>query len=299
MTTGVENGVGTVLISGSTGNLGTKLIAHLLGTDWCIGIVPLVQPGTELSQGSDARVRPVECELTAACGPELDEAMKGVDAVVHLAAQCPYPDATWTDAAASFDMTLKLLLAAKAAGVKRFVFASSNHVMGKYKDQPEALIEGSLTNETPPFTGTVVVDPDGKVTDATAYAAAKLMGERACQQFAEAPGSLLTTVSLRIGWCQPGENDPQSISSSGIPGEESATHDPQVEHDIKWFRNMWLSNRDFVQAVERALRADAADWPGRAVIVNAMSQNTGMPWNLAATETLIGYRPQDNSWASD
>jgi NAD dependent epimerase/dehydratase family len=66
------------------------------------------------------------------------DALAGVDAVIHLAAQNPYPDASWEDASASFDMTAKLVDTCAKASVSRLVFASSNHVMGGYKDTPVA-----------------------------------------------------------------------------------------------------------------------------------------------------------------
>ena len=42
-------------------------------------------------------------------------------------------------------MTAKLSEACAKAGVSRLVFASSNHVMGGYKDTPVALSDGGLT----------------------------------------------------------------------------------------------------------------------------------------------------------
>ena len=117
------------------------------------------------------------------------------------------------------------------------------------------------------------------------------MGERACAGMACASG--LTTVSLRIGWCQPGRNHPGTISASGIPG---AAGDPGAARDLAWFRSMWLSNRDFVDAVSSAIRADATAWPQPAIVVNAMSDNTGMPWDIVSTRELIGYAPADDVW---
>ena len=58
-----------------------------------------------------------------------------------------------------------------------------------------------------------------------------------------------------------------------------------------WFRLMWLSNRDYLQLMEKCIRAD----PGlRFAVVNGMSANTGMRWDLAHTRQLLGYEPQDD-----
>ena len=80
------------------------------------------------------------------------EALAGSDAAAHFAAQNPYRDAPWSDASASFDMIVTLLAAVSRAGLQRIVFASSNHVMGQYKDAPlaDALTPGALTTSLPP-----------------------------------------------------------------------------------------------------------------------------------------------------
>jgi hypothetical protein len=72
---------------------------------------------------------------------------------------------------------------------------------------------------------------------------------------------------------------------------------PEALRDLTWFRNMWLSNRDFLQVFTNALTADAALWPTPSLVLNAMSRNRGMPWDLGPTRHYLGYEPQDDSWA--
>ena len=43
--------------------------------------------------------------------------------------------------------------------------------------------------------------------------------------------------------------------------------------------------------MERALLADATRWPQPGIVVNGMSANTGMAWDLEAGRRLIGYAP--------
>jgi nucleoside-diphosphate-sugar epimerase len=214
------------------------------------------------------------------------DALAGVDAVIHLAAQNPYPDASWEDASASFDMTAKLVDTCAKASVSRLVFASSNHVMGGYKDTPVAPSDGGLSTDLPPLVGTRVGTSEGLI-DSTAYAAAKLMGERVVAAKAEA--GAFSAISLRIGWRQPGENIPQTISAAGAPKSGLFETDPEREHDLRWFRAMWLSNGDLIQCVLAALRAQASAWPSQAIVVNAMSANRPSPWDLSAARKLIGY----------
>ena len=281
-----------VLVAGAGGNLGGKLTAHLIDAPWCSGVVAL-----DLGFPADApapapKLHRVALDL-AVPSRALDAAMAEVDAVVHLAARNPFPDASWDDGAASFDMTLNaaeaLARGAAARGGVRFVFASSNHVMGGYKDEEPRLAPGTLTTALPPLPGTRTAP--GDVT--RAYAAAKLMGERfLAAKAAATPG--FTAVSLRIGWCQPGANHPSTMSASGIPGDV-VPDTPEAARSLAWFRSMWLSDRDFVGAVSAALTAEAADWPAPAIVVNAMSDNAGMPWDIAPTRALTGYAPRDDA----
>ncbi len=57
---------------------------------------------------------------------------------------------------------------------------------------------------------------------------------------------------------------------------------------------MWLSNRDFAHLFERAVNADASEWPAPAIVVNGMSANTGMTWSLDETRRYLGYQPLDD-----
>jgi nucleoside-diphosphate-sugar epimerase len=253
-----------VAITGANGNIGRKLIAALLAAPEIAAIHAIDRDVAGLSP-HDARLFSIQADLR---GPGLLDALAGIDAVIHLAAQNPYPDATWEDASASFDMTAKLGEACAKASVSRLVFASSNHVMGGYKDTPVALSDGGLTTDLPPLVGTLVKTSEGLI-DSTAYAAAKLMGERALTVKAET--GAFSAVSLRIGWCQPGENSPETISAAGTPKSSPFETDPEREHDLRWFRAMWLSNSDLVRGVFAALRADASTWPSPAIVVNAMS----------------------------
>ena len=108
-------------------------------------------------------------------------------------------------------------------------------------------------------------------------------------------GDRTSFACVRIGWCQPGENLPATLSAAGTPtqagggGEENETD--------RWFKGMWLSNRDFCQLFQRAIEAPGTEWPDGCIVVNGMSNNTGMKWNLDATRLYLGYDPQDDVYA--
>ena len=160
----------------------------------------------------------------------------GVDTVVHLAAN-PDAEASWDDLVGpNLDVLANVLNAAALAGVERVVFASSNHVMGGYRD----LDEEPITIEREPL-------PDGP------YGAAKLFGERLGRSLSRAFD--LTFIALRIGWVQEGANRADSLPDD-------------------WSRKLWLSNTDLVRLFDGAVEAEIED--RSYVVVNGMSRNHGM-----------------------
>lgn len=204
-----------VLVTGAGGNLGRKLMAVLLSRHWCETVVAVDRDPPTVA-GAGHRLVPVAADLADSHDPRWRDAMTGCEAVVHLAARNPAPSAPWSDACASFDITANVVLRALEADVRRLVFASSNHVMGRYKDPPlaDGIKPGALSTAMPPGPGTRWHNGREPV-DATAYAASKLLGERLCAAAAEASGGALTTVSVRIGWCQLGDNRAVTISAAG------------------------------------------------------------------------------------
>ena len=158
---------------------------------------------------------------------------------------------------------------ADAAGVRRLVYASSNHVMGGYKDDPEPAL---LTTDLPPRPGARYV-VNGEERDSTAYGAAKVFGERLGKVYAETRG--LSVIAVRIGWVRPGDN-----RAEDVPPERG-----------DWFRLMWLSDRDYCQLMELCITAHL---PSNFEVFNGMSANTGMRWDLSETKRLLGYQPWDD-----
>ena len=300
---------GTCLITGGSGNLGTKLATALAGQGTRVRILdpqtgPIESPLVAYHRADlDAPAVSPPC---AACPPpptprppqtEWRSAFDSVDAVVHLAAQNPYPEATWEDSAASMRITAAVFQAAVDSGVRRVVNASSNHVMGGYLARDRGV---PLTPDAPLLAGTVWQGAEWM--DATPYAAAKVAGEAmATAHAAVAAGT--SFISIRVGWCQPGDNSPATISAAGTHSMDGVScddtpadvaGDPQRDPVLveAWYRQMWLSNRDFVQLFTRAVHAPSAGPRGHA-IVNGMSANEGSRWDLQPTRELLGYVPQD------
>lgn len=291
----------SVLVTGAGGNLGRKVIEWLARTEWCRSIIGLdvATDVAPFSTAASSRLKLVAGDLLQA-NADWQSAFREADAVIHFAAQNPHTDATWEDSAASFDMTFNVAATAEKAGVRRLVFASSNHVMGGYKDSPlaETIGPGRLTTSIAPAPGTRWNTGHGFM-DSTAYAVSKLMGERLCVDMAAHSGGRLTAVAVRIGWTQPGDNLARTINLAGDPkygvGPEPA--DAEGKRNLRWYRNMWLSNGDLGRVFEAAVTADAARWPTPGIVVNGMSANEGMDWDIAQTEMLLGYRAEQNMYA--
>jgi uronate dehydrogenase len=246
-----------VVITGAAGNLGGKLRRHLEGR--CA--LRLL----DRAPGGDPAITAADLSVWDMAWAKL---FVGAEAVVHLAAD---PGATqpWPDLIGpNIDAAIHTYEAAAQAGVRRFVYASSNHVMGGYKDEPGV----TITTDLPPRPGTRY-DFGGAPRDSAAYAATKLFGERLGKCYAEARG--LSVLAVRIGWLWRGDNTPQALPPDRPP----------------WFRQMWLSDRDYCALMEACLCAPAEL---RFAVVNGMSANAGMRWDVEATRRLLGWAPLDD-----
>lgn len=252
-----------VLITGAAGNLGNKLRRHLEGR-YDLRLLDIDPRG-------DASI--VRADLG-----QWDESwaslFRGADCVVHLAAD-PTAHQSWEKLIGpNIDAVVNVFEAAARGGVKRVVYASSNHAMGGYKDVPEPR---NLTTDIPPLPGAHYTT-DGVKKDSVAYGSAKLMGERIGKCYADFHG--LSVICVRIGWVRPGDNPANELPA----GRD------------EWFRLMWLSNRDFCQLMQRCIDADDNL---RFAVINGMSANTGMRWDIEHTKKLIGYEPQDDVARTD
>lgn len=125
-------------------------------------------------------------------------AMKDVDVVLHQGALPSVPRSVDNPAATHkhcVDATFTLLLAARDAGIKRFVYASSSSAYG----------------DTPTLPKVETINPE----PLSPYAAAKLTGEYYCSVFYKVFG--LETVSLRYFNVFGPYQDPTSQYAAAIP----------------------------------------------------------------------------------
>lgn len=119
---------------------------------------------------------------------EIRPAMEGVDAVVHMAGN-PSTSAPW-DAILQGNImgAYNVFEAARQAGVRKIVFASTNHVMGMYD-----------RDNLWPVYAQQPVRPD------SLYGVSKAFGETLGRHFSDQFG--LSVICLRIGWFLPEPRD--------------------------------------------------------------------------------------------
>jgi nucleoside-diphosphate-sugar epimerase len=296
----------SVAVTGALGNLGWKLLCHLAAHSAITRLVGLDSRKASREQEAELcqlagdqsiGVDLIECDLSDWHDRRWRDPIEQIEAVVHFAYRSPFPNDTWDDANLSFDMTLNAAQAtADSAGSDRFVFATSNHVMGRYKDLPlaEALGPGDLHPELTPGVGTRW-HTGTEEANASVYASHKWAGERLCRTLGQRAAGQTTFACIRIGWCQPGENLPATLSGTGSHFHAQSTS--AASETDRWFKEMWLSNRDFCQLFQRATEADGDSWPDGSILVHGMSNNANMKWNIDATRHNLGYKPRDNVYA--
>jgi len=131
-----------------------------------------------------------------------------------------------------------------------------------------------------------IYDFDGKHFDSTGYGIQKLAGECAGKGLADS-GAVKTFIAIRIGWCQENENVPDTLTLKLHTGTSRDIEEPK---DLaKWFKLLWISNRDICHLFERTLLADVSGFQ----LINGMSKNTGMVWDIKHTTDIVQYNPQD------
>ena len=194
-------------------------------------------------------------------------AYEGVDTLIDLAS-VPDQDSPWDVVYANnLPSTYNALEAARRAGARRVIFASSNHATGNYEDdEPYASIvagryEGLEPGSIPLVSVDMPIRPDGP------YGIGKAFGEAAGRYYSDHFG--LSVICLRIGTL--------NRESRPLVARHFAT---------------LLTHGDLVRLVRACV--DAPESVGFAVFYG-VSNNTWRFWDISNSRELVGYAPADDA----
>jgi nucleoside-diphosphate-sugar epimerase len=243
----------TVAVTGSSGKLGRHVVRHLQEHDYRVVALDRVpDPGS--AAAVSVRVDLTDHGQVLEALTAVDDRHDGVDAVVHLAA-IPAPGLTTNAATFSNNITAtyNVFAAARTAGIRNVVWASSETVLGLPFDTP------------PPY---IPVDEEYAVRPESTYSLVKSLEEEMARHFCRWVPEL-KMIGLRF---------------SNVMDPEDYTRFPAFDDDPQLRRwNLWayIDGRDGAQAVRRALEHEATG-VDVFVIANADSVMSRRSADLAA-----------------
>jgi uronate dehydrogenase len=234
----------TVLVTGSAGRIGQAVVRELRAHGHRVrGFDLAPTPGAD-----DA----VVASITD--GMAVTRAVQGAETLVHLAAT-PDDDDFFTKLLPNNIVGVyHVLEAARLAGVRRVVLASSGQVVWWQR-----------------FTGPLPIAADVPPTPRGWYAATKLFQEAAGRAFADGHG--LSVIAARLGWCPRDRSHVAELSRTD------------------WGPDVYLSPGDAGRFFACAVEASA---DVRFAVVYACSRPVRQTfYDLDVARRLLGYEPRD------
>ncbi len=229
------------LVTGGAGFIGSNIVEELVRLK-----VDAIRVLDNFSTGSKENVEPFIEKIELIEGDIRDKkilskALWGIDFVIHQAALRSVAKSV-ENPVETHDVnatgTLNLLAAAKEAGVKRVVYASTCAAYGDAKKFPQ--------------------DETDEIAPISPYGASKLAGETYCRVFAKTLG--IETVSLRYFNVYGPRQNPESKYSSVVPEfifDIMKNRIPVIDWDGKQSRD-FVFVKDVVQANLLAIKAKNA-----------------------------------------
>ena len=210
-----------ILVTGAAGDVGSHLRRELAGR-YRMRLSDR-KPITDLQQGEDFVLADI------ASGDGLDAVVRGVDAIVHLGGFSV--EGPWeTILQANIIGCYNVFEAARAAGVKRILFATSNHAVGFYRR------DETIDHEVYPR-------PDSR------YGVSKVFGEALGSLYADKYG--MEVFNMRIGNVNPRPVDkrrlaiwisPRDLAQLVTIGIEHPGVRFEIVYGISGNRRSWYDN---------------------------------------------------------
>ena len=245
-----------MLVTGLSGLIGGAFLKHEAKSYDVRGLNRRPVPGVPCHQADIADLEAIA------------PAFAGVHTVVHLAAAVG-ADASYQDLLPhNITGAYNVFEAARRAGVRRVVFASSgNTVTALEREMPyRALVTGRY-EELPPGESWTRISPLALPRPGSLYGVTKIWGEALGRHFADVHG--LSVICLRIG-------------------NVSAVNRPTGAREFA----VWCSQRDAARGI--ALAIDAPE-SVRYDVLFVTSENRWGYRDLSRTREILGYVPQDRA----
>ena len=257
-----------VLVTGATGQIGYMTYARLREQQDRYDAYALdhrQEPSVRVPRSWKLDIPPEKFRLCSLSEPEgIQEAVKGMDVVVHLAAD---PDGESWESLLNNNIiaTYQVFEACRLASVPRIVAASSITVSDGYQEQEpyKAMMErrfADIPADVPMITAEVPAEPRGL------YAATKVWTESLARVYAHRHG--ISCLCVRIGQV-----------------ERDRPRPPQGA-------DIYVSQRDTVQIIERCINAPADLC---FEIFYGMSNNDYRWVDIEQARRSVGYVPQDRA----
>lgn len=243
-----------VLVAGAGGLLGSILCEALAGDHALTGIDLRRDRARGVARADVRRPR------------DLRRPFRGVDAVVDLATGATL-NLSWERVEQDVRGRINVLEAARAQGVRRYVFASSNHVTGMYElDQPYASVVAGAYDGLDPASIPLIA-PDWPVRPDSPYGTGKALSENVARYYAERHA--ISCICLRIG----------TVRRDDRPAN------PRHYATL-------LTHADLIRLVACALQAPLRLRYG---VYYGVSANTWRFWDVGNAAEELGFEPQDDA----
>jgi nucleoside-diphosphate-sugar epimerase len=269
------------LVTGGAGFIGSNICKILVSQDCSVRVVDNLLTGKRSNLDAVAdKIDFIEADM----GDQniAHAAMKDIDVVLHQGALPSVPRSVDDPAATHkhcVDATFTLLLEARDAGVKRFVFASSSSAYGDTPTLPK--VESMPPQPLSP------------------YAVGKLVGEYYCSVFSKVFG--LETISLRYFNVFGPHQDPASQYAAAIPAFVTAIlkdqpptifGDGQQSRDFTYVENVVQANLLAARAKQTAGQVVNIAC-GHVVTVNEIIDMINDALDKSIKPTYVDPRPGD------